>query len=937
MAGYCTAVDTMNGAGGVILPKAVLAGGEVAYRARLRFKVTNAVDCHIGMALAGILDDGSVSGWFLNPATESEKLNGNTDIIELNVTYSAFAVPGAVHFSGFATRPYLRPYVRVREGAADIELHSFSVVDCTNELKSLISAQAAVGSASSAATSASDASTSASAAQTAKIEAETARGQAQTSATNAATSETNAAGSASTAASQAGLAATARGQAEGYATAAQTSANTASASATTAGEAANTASSHASTAQTQAGIATVKAGEAASSASAANTSAVEASSYSQLAALALSNGMAANPTFLDWTGTYPAQMSVTLGSNGSVHKDPGKYGNAIRIVTTAGGVGPYVTLTNNDALSQLNGSRNPDKVMVSLEAACSGNLNGFTVDAGWYDGSTWYNSGQLIGTKLKAGAGVQSYQFTLSRPAGAEGKNITAFRLRFLPSHNQYGASFSACTVRLHRIDCSEVVADSFVDQQISTKATVDGIASAGYIMRVKAGGANAGFEMVAANNPTGPASSIRMNADEIILNGSVKAPHIGAGAVGAEQIQANSIAGRHMIVADLVNLVPDSDFVDAPSWNRDESPGWIFQIAGPVFSGINWAIAPATQRGSVWSQQFSVEQGSEYYFSIEARREGAGGDASLGARINWLNGTGESIGFTPNIVGTLTGSYQKFSDSFVAPANAKRARIHFFCNNGSVGSVCVGAPTVRLKYGGKLIVDGDIEGRHIKSDSLEAGLLNTTSMSNAGLAVFGGTLQSDNFNIGNNTGWRIQQNGTANFNNLIVRNSLQVGAVSDIVQNYSPGEGRWADGTTRVITLGAMEPTHVWGVNISLITRGTYGYYRTQSGQGSEVSYTYNYYWAATRYWFEREVQIENNWQGWVILSTDLAGGSGGAWSRWYYSESFGGEFTNVRYRIRFETQPGPNVQAWPDPDGQTFNQTNVKKPTLVARQVMR
>ena len=65
---------------------------------------------------------------------------------------------------------------------------------------------------------------------------------------------------------------------------------------------------------------------------------------------------------------------------------------------------------------------------------------------------------------------------------------------------------------------------------------------------------------------------------------------------------------------------------------------------------------------------------------------------------------------------------------------------------------------------------------------------LDVGSFSTAGLAVFGGDLQSDDFATGV-SGWQITQAGDAEFNNLIVRESLVVGSVSDTASTYSAVE----------------------------------------------------------------------------------------------------------------------------------------------------
>lgn len=1081
-------------------------------------------------------------------------LDGVTEpdvVREVTLTLGHIAGGLVTHQTGNATNWAAGNQVRInlRPGVATpstLTLYELRVEDVTEADMAARQATLAAGSASAAATSATNAAASqtaagqsATAAQTARTGAETARGQAQTAATNAATSETNAAGSASTAQTQAGLATTARGQAEGFASAASSSASTATTKAGEAGTAASVASGHANTAQTQAGIATTKAGEAASSASSAAGSASEASSYAQLASLALSGGMSPNPTFQSWSAGTPADVDFLYSAEGTLTKRAdGKFGNAVQIqVTGTAAAGPGIRMAS------LRGASKISRILVSLDAEhLSGSRGGFVVSVGWVTSANTVWTHTLVGQKFAAQGGVQTYQFTVDMPAGLNQDDITDIRLQLWTSNNRGGGAFGTCNWIIHRFDAQTVLADSFVDEQRRTKATVDGLAESAYVMRVKAGGASAGFEMVAANNPSGPASSIRMSADEILLDGTVKAPKIGAG----------EITTSKLAVGDTTNMVPDPSFLDLAAWTFNNA------TATTVAGNANWKtdrllnVLATTTWGQIHSKRFAVESLSELFCSVVARI--VTGAATARLRIIFYAGITDTtpVGSAVQIASTTATSPSSLFGSVSVPADANYAEILLACTDAANSRAYFGLPIVRRKVSGELYVNGSITSTHliqseavltnsaqiadaiitnahitelsaakltagtalattltvngtalgtvrnwandpaaringastqidpgkirisgtstlsnwikggdetridggmispntIKANAAEFGMRNltltgiqfehnrpafnsvwwsagqirwindagnttftgvtsgsaawtsgvlyiywtkgasslstttvqatafasdnavlatyqggklldadygrtiidgsdmktgtltvdktdTNSFSASGLALFGGTLQSDNYNAGNNTGWRIQKNGNAKFNNLIVRNSLQVGAVSDIVQNYSPGEGRWADGTERVITLGAMEPTHVWGINISLITRGTYGYWRKQTSSGSGgTEYTYTYGWATTTYWFEREVNIDGNWQGWVILSTNLASSSG--WSRWYYSESFGGEFTNVRYRLRFQTTSGLG-SPWPDPDGQTFNQTNVKKPTLVARQVTR
>ena len=72
------------------------------------------------------------------------------------------------------------------------------------------------------------------------------------------------------------------------------------------------------------------------------------------------------------------------------------------------------------------------------------------------------------------------------------------------------------------------------------------------------------------------------------------------------------------------------------------------------------------------------------------------------------------------------------------------------------------------------------IDGSDIKTGTLTADRVDSTSFYNAGLSVFGGTLASDNFSLANGTGWRITRAGVMNMPNAVVDTlQLKDGAVS--------------------------------------------------------------------------------------------------------------------------------------------------------------
>lgn len=581
------------------------------------------------------------------------------------------------------------------------------------------SASAAAESATQAAASSTAAGQSASAAETERLAAVTARGGAETARDSAVSSRDSAAGSASTATTAAGLATSARDTAQGHASAASTSAGNASSSATTAGQAATTATTQANTAVTNAGLASTKAGEAATSASNAAGSATAAQSYVSLAALATGSGMMRNPVFVNWPGAQPDNVTVTNG-NGSFAKVTGKYGNAIRLVSTTNSLGAYISTTS----AQRSGPVNVEKMLITVELErISGSLIGMAMDVGWVtSGGTTYAAVNM-GPSLQNVAGIQTYQAVVTRPAGIVG-TVTDMVIRLFSSNNIGGGVFGTCQVLVHKFDAAPIAADSYLDQQLNVKAQLDGFSSSSYVMRLKSGGATAGFEMVAANNPTGPASAIRMDADEILLNGTVRAPAIAAGAITVSKLA----------VGDISNMLPEGDFSEG-GVNWSVEGGGTYQATDISHTSIakymlrlNRAAVSATNYSGTRSRKMKVTPGRDYHCGANIYSNGA--HLSI-FRVNWFDAQENSISQT-NIASNENFGWGYYRDNVKAPDGAIFAEVALYIRNDSpTGAYIQMANAVfRPAAGGELLVNGSITATHLITS--EAVLTNSAQIADA-------------------------------------------------------------------------------------------------------------------------------------------------------------------------------------------------------------
>lgn len=91
------------------------------------------------------------------------------------------------------------------------------------------------------------------------------------------------------------------------------------------------------------------------------------------------------------------------------------------------------------------------------------------------------------------------------------------------------------------------------VTEQSAAITSINGNAAASYVLRLGAGGAAAGLEIVAADDPIGGAvSSFRVDAGNILLNGSVVAAQLAAGSVTADAIAAGAVTANKIDVTSL-------------------------------------------------------------------------------------------------------------------------------------------------------------------------------------------------------------------------------------------------------------------------------------------------------------------------------------------------------------------------------------------------
>ena len=259
----------------------------------------------------------------------------------------------------------------------------------------------------------------------------------------------------------------------------------------------------------------------------------------------------------------------------------------------------------------------------------------------------------------------------------------------------------------------------AWVTDQTSAVATLEGYAAASYVLRVGAGGASAGMEIVAADDPVlGPASTITLSAKHI-------------------EILASSIR-----ISDSSNIYPDFDMKDPLFYSSVKAPtnGAVFQFIPTSATNLGaqfLEIAANAAAKSVETGWFAVEPFTEYLVSGIAflyTSTAGSGTASLLFETGSLAANGTVTGLTSQVVSAKTdASYVGGVISVETVATAKRARFVMLRSAGGTSAGGFGNLKVQKKSNATLIGDGSISTKHVDTEGLSADVI-TTGIMNARL-----------------------------------------------------------------------------------------------------------------------------------------------------------------------------------------------------------
>ncbi|TRW94925.1 hypothetical protein FNJ84_17690 [Paracoccus sp. M683] len=627
----------------------------------------------------------------------------------------------------------------------------------------------------------------------AKGDAESASAAAQSSATLAASSEAAAASQADAAGNSADAAGNSADAAASSATLAGTEADAAGSSAV----AANTARLAAETART--GSQSAQAGsqlardEAVTARQNAETAAASAQTTLTLNSKVSSRGVGVlEDQFLqasEWSEIKPAGNTIT------------KTANALYPI---GQTWEFQTAGTNDVGIRIldspssiwSGTKNAKAYVAEVEfTPVSGLLTGAAVRLFWKNtvGTGFATTALFSNDALAAPSDngrTNTFRALLKRPAGFSG----TFYSHTLIVYADVGPNRYAKTIRFHRVNLRPATEEELGLGEVS--AAVQATLAENYFTRAETNIAIANADLTLNASLGETFSSVESSKTAIAsLNGSVArfrnvvtvngeqragievVAFDGAGSgtgsvmklIGDNVIAEGTLSGREVVVHDgSANMFPDPAFLlksfsgwtlnsvaasnfsliatsaipGAISVNNAKSEACLYITSHPgqgdaIMSSPKFSVAPGEQ--FELGYDLAVQLGQYHMFSLRLRVHDKDGAllATLGVQTD-----------------TATAAWRTFSGTVTIPANATHADIQVVSRDVTgmqTGYAAASNFTVIRKRTGRTL---------ITPNSLTTDLVDTNDFNASGLAVFGGTLQSDNFNQANGTGWRITKAG---------------------------------------------------------------------------------------------------------------------------------------------------------------------------------
>ncbi|WP_167738074.1 phage tail protein [Leisingera sp. NJS201] len=480
------------------------------------------------------------------------------------------------------------------------------------------------------------------------------------------------------------------------------------------------------------------------------------------------------------------------------------------------------------------------------------------------------------------------------------------------------------------------------VDIQATAIADLEGNATAGYLIKAQAGSEVSLLQLIAADGSAGSVSVAKLQAEHILLQGSVSMDMLSVG-VGRNLLENPDFTqGMVGVTAGGWGNIGDSGSVSIRSdgsYSETFSPTLRIETdwAGTGVSGAKVAyMRPVNDDGSA-GRGYPVGGGVWYEFStaLKVRR------ARVGARLYWYKADGNysdvttyTTVFTESSSGGASDTpprhWARYGGLAQAPSDAAYCMVRFHIdqtleNSGNrdvhifqpmLAESAEGAQLSPYAPGGNTYMHG---GR-VVTDSLYADAVNTASFAAAGLSLFGGAMKSTNFNgtidasgeitAEGSAGWVISKSGGMVLNNLVAREWVKVGAVSDGVAWSRDGHAASLDSVNVTSqTLGPFGLGHFWQIACRVMyrTRSAHDVWVPPEGKADGHN---SKEWNFTNVKLQWRTKTGGSWSGWGTLHDFGTTGENLNWQDKEVLISKMGNYQDVQVRLRtyliFSSAPG-------------------------------
>lgn len=227
--------------------------------------------------------------------------------------------------------------------------------------------------------------------------------------------------------------------------------------------------------------------------------------------------------------------------------------------------------------------------------------------------------------------------------------------------------------------------------------------------------------------------AALSVEAGNLAAN-SVIFGKVAAGAIRSDELAVNSVTGKHFVLTDFSNLVPDNQMMTADVWTGSGWELWSDHALFRSYNGFRFSAGPWGSGGysdALTGVAFPVKGGVSYRVGGQSY---ANNNFNCLLRVWWLDGAGATISVYDFLnTGPVAAGRHDADVSLVAPANAVTARIQAYVQrDNTTGPVYVGGFFVNEKNAASLTVDGSITGNLIAGETI------------TGVNVYGKTLTGD-------------------------------------------------------------------------------------------------------------------------------------------------------------------------------------------------